>query len=582
MERVTRRYLRPLKSVRTKRFYVFDSETGTIDDDGKITYKLSARPEHYVFGVIYGPEGYKVLYTVEDARKEFRKKKYRSALIFAHNAEYDFTCVYGNIYKEDPEAIFNGKLICFTNGVATFADSFNILPTSVKKLGELLGLSKKELGNNLISHVDRLHKDIDYCVRDCEIVYRSLINSFTETGTCLTIGGVSLKDFRLNYLKNTIKIDTLSDLFFDCFYGGRTEAIFIGKCNGRVIDINSAYPYVMDRGRYPNPGALIQDTWTPEQYYEYSNMYEGMATCVVRVPDMNIPPLPYRTKTKLLFPTGVFKGSWTFPELSNAVALGVRIISPCEVIYSKPIDSPFHDFITDNYNKRLATTNEFEKLRLKLKMNNLYGKLVQKEKQKFVYVEDPANIRATMDDYGVDFCEVMNLQDGCFLKFDVEEEFTNHTIACWGAYITARVRIMLTNSMINIEKSGGNVLYCDTDSISFTINKPGPVKIDIGDALGQWKVEDKIITSIRGPKDYNYTSAGKDYYKLKGIKQDALEIATGIYSFKRMIKTRESLVRKDEVPGTFKEQIKFVTGRYTKRVVLTDGTTKPIKFKQYD
>jgi len=43
-----------------------------------------------------------------------------------------------------------------------------------------------------------------------------------------------------------------------------------------------------------------------------------------------------------------------------------------------------------------------------------------------------------------------------------------------------------------------------------------------------------------------------------------------------MIRTRESFRRKDMLPpGTFVEQLKLLTGDYSKRQVFKDGTTKP-------
>lgn len=227
-----RRYLRPLTfGKKSKKFYVFDTETGISHKGGKIEYILSARPEHLIFGVVYGPDGYyKVLSTPKEFKSEFKKKQYKNKIVYAHNAEYDLSAVYGNIYELDREAIFNGKFISCSNGVCRFADSYNLLPTSVKKLGELLGLNKAQLGDaNLVSHTKNLQNDINYCFRDCEIVYKSLEKIFEDVEPCYTIGSLALKIFRNKYLTKTIKINDHSDLFFNALYGGRTEAFRIGK-----------------------------------------------------------------------------------------------------------------------------------------------------------------------------------------------------------------------------------------------------------------------------------------------------------------------------------------------------------------
>src|SRR5690606_13306568 len=121
----TRTYLRPTKlGKKSKDFFVFDVETGIEHPDGSIEYLLSARPEHLIFGVVYGKiKGeifYKVINTVKEFQKEFKHKRYKNKIVYAHNAEYDISCLYGNIYHMDPDAIFNGKFITATNGNCFF------------------------------------------------------------------------------------------------------------------------------------------------------------------------------------------------------------------------------------------------------------------------------------------------------------------------------------------------------------------------------------------------------------------------------------------------------------------------------
>src|SRR5690606_40932256 len=87
------------------------------------------------------------------------------------NAEYALITLYDNIYKLDPNAVFNGsKFITATNGVVKFGDSMNILPTSVADLGNMLGILKGSPDFNNA----RLSEIAEYCVNDCRIVYEAL------------------------------------------------------------------------------------------------------------------------------------------------------------------------------------------------------------------------------------------------------------------------------------------------------------------------------------------------------------------------------------------------------------------------
>lgn len=565
-------YLRPKKlGKKSQDFYVFDCETGIKHSDGVIQYLLSARPEHFIFAVLYGKYGYKVFDDIFKLRKEFRHKRYKNKIIYAHNAEYDLSTVYGNIYHLDPNAIFNGKFICCTNTVCKFADSFNIFPTSVKKLGELLGLEKKELGKNLISHVKDLNRDIDYCVRDCEIVYKSLYKVFQDTEPSYTIGSLSLKLFRKKYLKETIKVNReLSDEFFHAYYGGRTEAFVIGECNANVYDINSAYPWAKLHGNFINPASLkrYKNTITID------DNQNGMIDATVIVdPSEYLPVLPLKHEHKLLFPAGQFRGQWMLSEFRYALQNSkTKIKNIHELIIGESIETPFYDFVNDIYATRQATENEFEKYYYKLFLNNLYGKLMQQTQDKYKFFKSEFDAIKFISRENLFRAELIKVVGGYFVRYDHSELYA-HTIAPWGAEITAQVRIKLHAKMREHENK---ILYCDTDSI-FLDEKTLPSST----ILGGWKLENKIITNIRTLKDYvYYDESDKNTLKqmLKGVKKDAIPYDQygNVFKYKRMIKTRESFLRKDCLPpGTFIDQIKFISGDYKKRQILKHGQTKP-------
>lgn len=576
MKRIARRYLRPISlGKKSKTFYVFDIETGRRRSDGSIEYFLSARPEHFIFGVIYGENYRRVIYSVKEFKQEFRKKRYKNKLVFAHNAEYDLSGIYGNIYYLDRSAIFNGKFITCTNGNIKFADSFNLLPTSVKKLGELLGYPKGKLGQNLISR--DINKDIEYCTRDCAIVYKSLQKMFADLEPSFTIGSLSLKLFRAKYLPKTIFINELADDFFPAYYGGRTEAFKIGDCDAGVLDLNSAYPFIMDTYTFPDPEKLTRAVPSVANLYTILNgtVFEGMAECTVEIPKSHFGPLPYRWNERLIFPVGKITGAWVFPELREALKHGVKILHVSKIIYSPPIPSPFKGFVAELWGKRNATDDEFLRYLYKLYLNNLYGKLAQREREQFIYFKHESELRPFMEKNKIRNGEVMPTTDGgYFFRYETDKLF-NHTIAPWAAYITAGVRILLNRGL---HKFADTVLYCDTDSLFVE----GLKKYESSSALGGWKLEHKRIVNIRTLKDYVYfNEVGEETRSLKGVKKDSQQLTphADVFQTKRMIRTRESFRRTDNLPpGTFIEQFKFISGDYNKRQILRDGNTRPFEF----
>lgn len=569
------RYLRPRKlGKKSKTFFVFDVETGIKHPDGTIEYMLSARPEHFIFAVVYGPNGWKHFENLEELKKEFLKREYKNKIVYAHNAEYDLSCTFGNIYHLDPRACFNGKFISCTNGVAKFADSFNIMPTSVKKLGDLLGLPKLDLGVNLTSHISKLDKDIAYCVRDCEIVYKSLLKIFEPIEPSYTIGSVSLKLFRKDFLKHAIKVDPISDKFFNALYGGRNEAFRIGDVRAHVYDLNSAYPWAMTELKLPDPATLREcNKFLIHDLRGSFGGYEGMIHATVNVDKTEyIPALPFRHDGKLLFPAGRFTGYWTLNEMRHALeTTKTRIETIHSILYSEPMDTPFRDFIFTLFEKRNATTNEFERYYYKLFMNNLYGKMIQQSHDEYVFCRDEIEALRVLTEHKCKRVEILEVTGGYFARYDSHKVF-DHTIAPWGAYITAFVRIALHSELI---KNPYDSVYCDTDSIAS--EKILPYN---SHDLGGWKRERKMITQVRALKDYIYYDEGDDmiYQSLKGVKKDSKQFDSeaNVFMQKRMIRTRESFARRDLLPpGTFIDQMKFITGTYKKRSVAKDGTTKP-------
>jgi hypothetical protein len=179
-------------------FYVFDVETGIRDDKGGIQWHLNARPESFIFGVIYGRNYCKVIHNLKEFHETLLEPRFKKRKIFAHNATYDLGTLYGNIFHLDPMAIFAGsRFISCTNGVAVFADSLNIYKTSVAKLGAMLGKAKPALGNDTMYSPNGVGPDeINRCIVDCEIVWESLFMIFEDVGNIkITQASLSMSYF---------------------------------------------------------------------------------------------------------------------------------------------------------------------------------------------------------------------------------------------------------------------------------------------------------------------------------------------------------------------------------------------------
>lgn len=561
------------------KFYVFDIETKKLSADKEDTI-TNARPKNFVFGCIYGHNYKQEFRSIRQWEEIISDERFNNTILFAHNAEYDLSALYGNIItKLDAKALFNGRFICARRNSFMFADSFNIYPFSVKEIGKQIGLEKLEIPSDLLlkgfRDITPLH--VEYCYRDCEIVWKALKIIFEIAGaTKITLAGLALRYFRSEFQEHGISYDErYSNEFFNSYYGGRVEAFKIGKLKAYKYDINSMYPYAMKNCVFPNPKYLKKKWNIPPKLLLYLlKRNEGLAKVLISHKKSKIGYLPYRKDGKLIFPVGNFTGIWNFNELRYALEKGIiELKKVYYTVYGPPYESPFRKFVDEVYSKRLASTGIYKTI-YKLILNSLYGKFAQRIKWDSEYfTEIPYDKLKKLADENVKFqVKLFNSRrkDG-FLETETTKDFL-HTIPIFSSYITSFSRIHLLQYLIKHERT---ICYCDTDSVA--LSKLANYN---SSRLGELKKEPVTMTEIKGNK--SYTEIGDDeqvHIKLKGVPVKATQIGTARYKYQKMIKTREALARGIE-PGVFNFVEKEIRAVYDKRIVQKSGRTDAITLSE--
>lgn len=567
-------------------FFVFDIETA--NTKGK--YKHWSLTGKFVFGVVHGWNYTKVIHSKKEFIEEFKHERYKGKKVFAHNAEFDLTILFGNIFAAFPDAIFNGRFISCSNGNCTFANSLNIYKTSAKVIGEMIGKPKTmEYTKTDWANKKERAKAINGCIRDCEIIWQALFQIFEEVGSIkITQASLSLDYFKRYFLEHIIEHNENTAYFFDSYFGGRCEAFRIGKLDhpGKVIDVNSMYPYTMKVTRFPNPKLLkvVKDVTVNKFIKYYLKNYEGCVYATVKHKNTWIGYLPVKKGGKLLFPVGVFSGCWNFNEIRFALEQdAIEIINITRVVYAPAMVSPFVRYVDTLYKKRFATENEFAIYRIKIFMNSLYGKFAQRITEEFIYIADMEKQMSTIQAYILEgkmlkIIPFNSERKDCFLMIGSDNSWSkDFSIPSFASYITSAARVLLLKELIKKGKKA--VLYCDTDSIFFH-GEHGPDDKN----LGGWKLENKKITGVYGLKNYTYLyfdkklKRWKKKHRIKGIPEKAVEIEKHKYRYINLVKTKEAL-RRGLISGSEMERIKVVKGTYNKRIINKDGTTKPIKLK---
>lgn len=390
-------------------------------------------------------------------------------------------------------------------------DSGRVLTDSVAKIGALVGLPKiKEDRSNLEAlSWQRLR---EYCERDCHVVMRGL----QYLKTLLREQGGELRDTLAScsatiVRRQVIPLDAWGWTHEDdhtaarAYAGGWVDVFRHESEDGAVGDINSAYPAAMTkplptrctgRGR----GALRERS-PSELYIVHARVKQPSPLGALFHREQSGP-----LAGKLLFPQGEFSGVWTLEELENAATVaGVDYSINWWVSYAaEPWLEPL---MRKWYARRAASENELERYILKLLLNSLSGKLIERGEYETITTEWAQVLRAEKEGRGWNLRELKG--GGAFYVIE-EPSLGPLRHAAAAAHVTARARSQVCGAL----HAASQPAYCDTDSLHGRWDFATDQK-----ALGGWKLEARYTKAVyAAPKLYAVEIPGKPFYvRAKGF-----------------------------------------------------------------
>jgi len=499
--------------------------------------------------------------------------EHKRTYFYAHNLEYDINNIFSKFnYSHIDEMSYTSRLMSvrLKDSTNRFLDSFNYWATSLANIGKTIGLQK---GDTLTALKGSKEEQLDYCKRDCEILYKflegfqTLVNKELKINLGGTIGRLAMDAYRMNFQTQNIIPWNLDPAKF-AYYGGRTEAFFIGNTEGNIElnDINSSYPSSMLE-LFPNTARMQKD---PNFKCKF-----GVGKFKMFVPKNIIPPLPYKSdEDKLIFPTGIFEGYYCYNEIFNAVEHGAKVLEWSDCWGTNAGNYPFTDYVKVNFQKRLnakESKNEFLVLFFKLFLNNLYGKWGQKDYSTIVKIGTKIPEEELQQKNG----KLVRSTRGIHFYYFETDKAPETANWLWGSYITAYSRIKLYKGLVSVQNAGRKLLYCDTDSIASVGDKKH--SLPITKKLGDWDSSTYSTMNIYGAKTY-VLDKGLESQKIacKGVPSKfALEfLETGTAAFEKPVKMREGLVQ-DLTINLWKTITKNMNSVYNKGEILSDGTVIP-------
>jgi hypothetical protein len=400
------------------------------------------------------------------------------------------------------KAAFSGSsaiIIHVNKGKNTWhcVDSYWLFRDKLSKIGESIGIRKLDEEKRRTPEETRryyaetpLETLIPYNKVDCEILWKAIAGFEKEVlglGGQLqqTIASTAMNLFRRAYLKRTIHTsEILNQIAVKSYFASRVEVFQRHVEDFFIYDINSSFPYSMT---FPLPADLIEMGTTIPEDDDDSCIY--LADATVEVPEMAVPPLPFRTTedSRVFFPVGKWRSWFTSTDLRLAFREGCTIHKVHECYRFEPFED-FGEYARQIYAMRAASDNPFRKLLLKYLLNSLYGKAAES------LMKQEMLINPSEDD--LDRTQLQMLQPGIWLR--EKEVAIAHRHVVVSSVITALSRRHLYDYAKMCEEQKKPIYYCDTDSVATRATLPTDPK-----KLGALKLEKKMDwTEFVAPKIY--------------------------------------------------------------------------------
>lgn len=309
---------------------------------------------------------------------------------------------HGVMVIDDPPTI-----LCWRKAKRTYRaiDTLNYWPMGLHELGAHVGIMKQAYPD-LNSDTQTL---LDHCGNDTAILFRAVVDlirwwtssDYGKFGS--TSAALSWSAFRHKFYNVPIHIHgdkAAIDLERAAYYGGRVECYYCGpvaspQCHTsltaellasgsyhcpagpvHVLDVQSAYPAVMESERFP---CRLLDTAAPETLWDFFRRLEHYG-CVARVSLQTEQAYPLRLEDgRADFPTGEFETTLAGPELLSAAGQGAIVkVHACAWYELADLFSPFVRHFWRQKNRAAEEGDTGQELFIKSVLNSLYGKFAQK------------------------------------------------------------------------------------------------------------------------------------------------------------------------------------------------------------
>lgn len=427
-----------------------------------------------------------------------------------------------------------GRIVTAQIGQLHLRDSWALVPVPLKGLTESQGIHKEELdlpcicdekcgGYCSISNdmpTAQYRRLCDYLYHDCKSLMLALesIQEFArehDIDLGATVGSSSWRTLQRWLGIPNADMDANDHSFARRgYYGGRTQLYRPGTHYGiHEFDVSSMYPWSMRS--HAMPYGDYERLLGRDAASAFAAHRPGIYSAVIDIPEMHIPPLPFRTPKRIAYPTGRVHGAWALPEIKYAIGeRGCKLHKVDECIVWEEERMLFAPYVDKMFAlRRKAGKTTPQGIWLKYMLNAPTGKMGSNpDKERFMV--NPTYFTKCP---GVDPCVFDGMKDcgrccavhcnrRCGAMAEHSEYIWSEYKYCLdpcaliekAAYLTSYSRIELNRQQVSVN-DGLDVVMSDTDSVH-----SGELRYrNLGSDLGQWenKGDWQIFTGI-APKTY--------------------------------------------------------------------------------
>lgn len=508
---------------------------------------------------------------------------------WSHNTDFDFRVLDGYRKMKDmkydlkhPIIDSNRVILQYHKPKSTLLvlDTFNFFKMSLRDIGEQLGVYKGEVDFKTVSDAD-LSK---YCRQDVTVLYETIkrllefivehnLGSFGKT-----VASQAFNAYRHRFMHYPIYVHTNPEaiaLERKSYRGGRCEAFFIGEVSNRnlhYVDVNSMYPYVMQRDEYPTK---LMGVYHDVSLYRLKKMLQKYHVIADITFEIDEPAIAVKT-SRLMFPIGVIDAVVCTQELRYILRYGsINKIRSVAIYDTAPIFEEYVNFFYDLKRHYKKVGNNAFLLFTKYMLNSLYGKFGQK----IAPLKEIEGLKVGTEEKVISFFDVdankwvteYHFNGKAWIRDGFHESFDTFVAIASEVACNARMTLWEYMKIAGVD----NVYYCDTDSL--IVNDTGYKRLiqyindfELG-MLGKVKTK---IKGIYGAKWYETDTA----LMLKGVKKNAKKVDKYVWKQEQFERFNTGLRKGDINKVRVKVVRKEIKPDYNKGIVQKSGWVKPYVF----